>query len=94
MKERLVTRTIKSIFAKCLVANTETSTTEIKEYPLPIQISETKKLEYLKTRNDTDTLKIATILGETETENLYAMSEDEFIKNAKIMPKKDEETAE
>lgn len=79
--ERIVTRTVKTYVAKTLVANTETGKTEEQFYPIPVDIPEKKRTEYLKDHNETDTIKIACILDVVKTEMLVCMTEDFFVKN-------------
>ena len=42
-------------------------------------------LDQLKTRYDTDTVKLVTILNNRTTEKVYGMSEDDFMAHAHII---------
>lgn len=84
-RERMVTRTIVTMTAEVLCVNIETKEVTTRNFTIskldnPARVLATiqKTLPY--------TIKAVTLTGTTETETLYGMPENEFIKLAKVLP--------
>ena len=96
MRERMVTRTVTSVDYVCMTANTETRKVEDLTVNIPNGVTMTEKArlkaiaEALPASNT-----LVQIISETVKETLYGMTEEQFIKLAKVMPartKADSET--
>lgn len=82
-KEKEVTRTIVSTEVNCLCINTETCEPENKVFVMSGEIQNNEKtITALRKKHETDTFRIASIVGVTVKEKLYAMTEEEFIAHA------------
>lgn len=97
-RKPMVTRTITT--TKCNVLCLDIETAE----PCNISVTiprtyeeEDKALKVVKSMVETDTLKAVKIVDTEITETYYGMSEEDFIKNATVLPKRektDEEKGE
>lgn len=96
MRERMVTRTVSSVDYVCMTVNTETRQVEDLRVNIPNGATMTDKA---RVNAITESLLASNtfvqIITETVKETLYGMSEEQFIKLAKILPprtKSDSET--
>ena len=85
-RERMVTRTIKSAVVDVMTIDTITAEVAIISYATEPQENEEKYLKILRKEFETDTFKLVKIERVQIYENLYGMSEKEFIQHAKILP--------
>lgn len=83
----MVTRTITTTEVEVLCMNIETVSAEVKNFTLLTGITtEELMLKSIKAKFETDTLKPVHIQKMTEIETLYGMTEEDFIKVAKVLP--------
>lgn len=83
----MVTRTITTAEVEVLCMNIETVAVETKTFNLLGGVStEELMMKQIKTKFETDTLKPVHIQKMTEFETLYGMTEEDFIKVAKVLP--------
>lgn len=81
-----ITRTIKATKYTVLAMNVKEQTPKTVTYTLGMAgINPDKVLDILRKRLDTPTLKVVAITGEEDSSKILGLSEDEFIKNARIM---------
>ena len=85
-RERMVTRTIKSACVEVMTIDTTTAEVEIIVYTTEPQENEDKYLKVLRKEFETDNFKLVKIERVQIYENLYGMTEKEFIEYAKILP--------
>ena len=86
-RERMVTRTITSTTYKVMSVNTETCEVSILPYATSEEfIDDEKALKFLRKKYETDTLKLVKIESIEITEQLYGMTEVEFMQYAKLLP--------
>ena len=85
-RERMVTRTIKSACVEVMTINTTTAQVKIECYTTEPQENDEKYLKVLRKEFETDTFKLVKIERVQIYENLYGMSEKEFIQHAKLLP--------
>ena len=87
MRERMVTRTVASVDYVCMTVNTQTRQVEDLTVNIPNGTTMTEKArlkanaEALPANNT-----LVQIISETVKETLYGMSEEQFIKLAKVLP--------
>ena len=87
MRERMVTRTVASVDYVCMTVNTETRQVEDLTVNIPngATLTERARLkafaEALPANNT-----LVQVISETVKETLYGMSEEQFIKLAKMLP--------
>ena len=96
MRERMVTRTVASVDYVCMTVNTETRQVEDLTVSIPNGATMTDKA---RVNAITESLPASNafvqIISETVKETLYGMTEEQFIKLAKVLPprtKSDSET--
>lgn len=90
-KTRMVTRTIKSSIVTSLCLNIETAEPHNVVTILTPPIKDAKKeIEKLREIIDDETEKFVAIVGKVEAEELYGMTEDEFLTHAVKLTKSDE----
>ena len=93
-RERMITRTVKETTAEVMTIDVLTSEVTIKEYTIGGEYSDNDLLTKLQSLFQTDTFKLVHINSQVCKEVLLGMSEDEFIRLAKVLPsryvKKDE----
>jgi hypothetical protein len=83
----MVTRTITTTEVSILCMNIETATAETKTITLIGAYSDDKiMLKKAKEQAETETLKLVHIVSFKDIDNLYGMTEEEFIKLAKVLP--------
>lgn len=86
-RERMVTRTITSTTYKVMSVNTETCEISILPYATSEEfIDDEKALKFLRKKYETDNLKLVKIESIETTEQLYGMTEVEFMQYAKLLP--------
>ena len=85
-KEKLITRTIVVSNCEFMTVDVETANVEIVTAELTGKISKDEALKQYKSTAETDTFKVVACQSIDYTENLYGMSENEFIAHAKILP--------
>lgn len=86
-RERMVTRTITSTTYKVMSVNTETCEVSILPYATSEEfVDDEKALKFLRKKHETDTLKLVKIESIETTEQLYGMTEVEFMQYAKLLP--------
>ena len=86
-RERMVTRTITSTTYKVMSVNTETCEVSIVPYATSEEfIDDEKAFKFLRKKYETDTLKLVKIESIEITEQLYGMTEVEFMQYAKLLP--------
>ena len=86
-RERMVTRTITSTTYKVMVVNTESCEVSILPYATSEEfVDDEKALKFLRKKHETGTLKLVKIESIETTEQLYGMTEVEFMQYAKLLP--------
>lgn len=96
MRERMVTRTVASVDYVCMTVNTETRQVEDLTVNIPngAAMAEKPRLKAIaEAMPECNTF--VQVISETVKETLYGMSEEQFIKLAKVLPsrtKTDSET--
>ena len=82
-RQRMITRTITFQETEIMCLNIETARAHVSTFttasPSPLT------LDQLKARYDTDTNKLVAILNNRTTEQVYGMSEDDFMEHAHII---------
>lgn len=86
-RERMVTRTITTTTYKVMTVNTETCEVSITPYTTSEDfIDNEKALKHLRKTHETENLKLVKIDSIETTEQLYGITEIEFIQYAKLLP--------
>jgi len=82
-----VTRTIVTTNVTAMVINPETmeTATKVFVYDGIEKEDKTKILKYLRKRNETETCSLVSIVKIETTEQLYGMTEEDFIKYSKVL---------
>ena len=94
-KEKSITRTITVSTAEFMCLDTETANVEIVTAELIGKVDNETALKMYKATAETDTFKVVSCQSVNYTEQLYGMTEKEFIKHAKILsPRKTAKTEE
>lgn len=83
---RMVTRTVEVNTYSVMTCNTETAEVRIIEFKVGVIPQSIEPMKYLKKQYETETLKLCAITSHTVETILYGMPEDEFIKNASVLP--------
>lgn len=86
-RERMITRTISNTTATVMVANPKTATLE----NITVQmggITDKGEMEKLLRKKDTETRKFVAIVAVTVSEQIWGMTEAEFMSHAKILEKR------
>lgn len=86
MRERMITRTVKTANCTCTIANLVESKICTFDFAISATISEKDRLKAIQKIYDTDSVKVLNIVNVTYTEVLYGMLEDDFIRKAVILP--------
>jgi hypothetical protein len=87
-RQSMVTRTITTTNVVAMVVNTEKGETEVKEFALPRTYKDNAAiLKYCAKHIDNDTTKVVKIIEATVKEQLYGMTEQDFIGHAKPIEK-------
>lgn len=87
-RKRMVTRTIEQTTAKVMTLNVVTAEVTITPYTISGELTGDALLKALQDTHQTDTLKLVHVLESTVESVLYGMEEEEFIKLAKVLPKR------
>lgn len=83
---RMVTRTIELNTYSVMTCNTETAEVRVIDFKVGVIPQSIEPMKYLKKQYETETLKLCAITSHTVETILYGMPEDEFIKNATVLP--------
>lgn len=87
-RKRMVTRTIEQTTAKVMTLNVVTAEVTITPYTISGELTGDALLKALQDTYQTDTMKLVHVLELTVESVLYGMEEEEFIKLAKVLPKR------
>ena len=87
-RKRMVTRTIEQTTAKVMTLNVVTAEVTITPYTISGELTGDALLKALQDTFQTDTMKLVHVLESTVESVLYGMEEEEFIKLAKVLPKR------
>lgn len=85
-KEKLITRTITVTTAEFMCLDTETANVEVITTQLTGKLDNATALKLYKGIAETETFKVVACQSISYTEQLYGMTEREFIEHAKILP--------
>lgn len=85
-KEKLITRTITVSTVEFMCLNTETANVEIVTDELIGKVDNETALKMYKATAETDIFKVVSCQSVSYNEQLYGMTEKEFIEHAKILP--------
>ena len=85
-KEKMVTRTFAITNLKLMMVDITNSTVVTTEQALVGQHTADSALKWCREHNETDTLKVVTVTDLTHTEQLYGMTESEFLAAAHLLP--------
>ena len=83
---RMVTRTVEVNTYSVMTCNTETAEVRTIDFKVGVIPQSIEPMKYLKKQYETETLKLCAITSHTVETILYGMPEDEFIKNATVIP--------
>lgn len=83
---RMVTRTVEVNTYSVMTCNTETAEVRTIDFKVGVIPQSIDPMKYLKKQYETETLKLCAITSHTVETILYGMPEDEFIKNATVLP--------
>lgn len=83
---RMVTRTVEVNTYSVMTCNTETAEVRTIDFKVGVIPQSIDPMKYLKKQYETETLKLCAITSHTVETILYGMPEDEFIKNASVLP--------
>lgn len=83
---RMITRTIEQTTAEVMTLDVTTAEVRIKEYPIGGRYTDEELLKKLQKLFQTDTLKLVHIESQKCDEVLLGMTEEDFIKYAKVLP--------
>lgn len=87
-RKRMVTRTIEQTTAKVMTIDVTTANVQIVSYTVSGELTGEELLKALQKVYQTDTLKLVHVVEESHESVLYGMEEEEFIKLAKVLPKR------
>lgn len=87
-RKRMITRTIEQTTAKVMTLNVGTAEVTITPYTISGELTGDALLKALQDTYQTDTMKLVHVLESTVESVLYGMEEEEFIKLAKVLPKR------
>lgn len=88
VRKRMVTRTIEQTTAKVMTLNVVTADVTITPYTISGELTGDALLKALQDTYQTDTMKLVHVLESTVESVLYGLEEEEFIKLAKVLPKR------
>ena len=83
---RMVTRTVEVNTYSVMTCNTETAEVRTIDFKVGVIPQSIEPMKYLKKQYETETLKLCAITSHAVETILYGMPEDEFIKNATVLP--------
>lgn len=87
-RERLVTRTITNTTAHIMRVDTKTASVSTVEIEVGGLTDNAEILKYVQKNHDTETVKHIAVTGATVTEKIYAMTEVDFLKYARVLDKR------
>lgn len=87
-RKRMVTRTIEQTTAKVMTLNVVTAEVTITPYTISGELTGDALLKALQDTYQTDTMKLVHIVESSIESVLYGMDEEDFIKLAKVLPKR------
>lgn len=87
-RKRMVTRTIEQTTAKVMTLNVVAAEVTITPYTISGELTGDALLKALQDTYQTDTMKLVHVLESMVESVLYGMEEEEFIKLAKVLPKR------
>ena len=87
-RKRMVTRTIEQTTAKVMTLNVVTAEVSITPYTISGELTGDVLLKALQDTYQTDTMKLVHVVESSVESVLYGMEEEEFIKLAKVLPKR------
>ena len=91
---RMVTRTVDTTTCTAVAVNLKSMALENLTVTVSGRFSENADmLKHLQATKDTDTFKFVQVLTLEHKEVLYGMPEDEFLKHAKVLPPRTNQTA-
>lgn len=94
-KEKLITRTITVSECEFMCVDVETANVEVITAELTGKLDNETALKLYKSAVESETFKVVACQSISYTEQLYGMTEKEFIKHARILPpRKTAETEE
>lgn len=83
----MVTRTIKETVASVMHVNVSTASVDYADYRVAGTFDNNEALmKYLKKNYETEEIKLVNIVNVDTVENLYGMTEAEFMSLAKVLP--------
>lgn len=85
-RERMVTRTVSETTVTVMCVNVTTAKMSNEVYTLGQVSNQSDALKALKKLHETDTFKLVAVVSMDVTEQLYGMTEVEFIKLARKLP--------
>ena len=85
-REPQVTRTIVTTKVTATCVNLETNAVEETEFILPRTYKDNKALLKALSTHNTETYHVVAVKSTTTEQTLYAMTESDFIKHAKVLP--------
>ena len=86
-RERMVTRTITNTTYKIMCVDTTNCEVTIEQFNTTDEFTDNEKaLKYFRKLHETDTKKLVKIESVETTEQLYGMTELEFLQHAKLLP--------
>lgn len=85
-KEKLITRTIVVSNCEFMCVDVETANVEVIKAELTGKLDNETALKIYKSTVESETFKVVACQSISYTEQLYGMTEREFIKHAKILP--------
>lgn len=83
---KMVTRTVEQTTAEIMELNVTTAEVAVKEYTIGGKYTDDELLKKFKKMYETDEVKLVHIVSQKTAELLLGMSEEEFIKLAKVLP--------
>lgn len=88
-RKRIVSRTITTTTAKCMVCDTKKATVTEKDLVLSLKLTTEQALKQAQKMYETSTEKIVAVTSVEYNETLYAMPELDFLKYAKPVTKEE-----
>ena len=85
-RQRMITRTIEQSIAQVMTVDITTSEVSVRQYIIGGNYTEDVLLSKLKKLFETDTLKLVHVKDVKVEEVLLGMTEEDFIKNAVVLP--------
>ena len=94
-RERMVTRTITNTTYKIMCVDTTKCEVTIEQFNTTDEFTDDEKaLKHFRKTHETDTKKLVKIESVETTEQLYGMTELEFLQYAKLLPPRGAKTTE